>query len=162
MNLHETPSFDLGVPADSTKYKRSKLTRKKLVFSNAANAALSLGFSKLPVHQLGSVIPALCIPGSSDACILSSPTSCSSMLQDCTFIVTVSADSLTTSVNGLSFLPDTGDDDELETATSTTNDRWFQNRFNEFLVHINHKPFYSSIGMYSWEVLGMDLLPRFF
>jgi hypothetical protein len=113
------------------------------------------------VHQLGSVSPS-CIPGSSDACILSSPTSCSSMLQDCTSIVTVSADPLTASVHGSSFLPDTGVDDELETAASAANDRWFQNRFNKFLVHINHEPFYSSIGMYSWEVLGTDLLPRFF
>jgi hypothetical protein len=100
------------------------------------------------VHQLGSVSPS-CIPGSSDACILSSPTSCSSMLQDCTSIVTVSADPLTASVHGSSFLPDTGVDDELETAASAANDRWFQNRFNKFLVHINHEPFYSSIGMYS-------------
>jgi hypothetical protein len=48
-----------------------------------------------------------------------------------------------------SFLPDTGDDDEIETAAFVANDRWFQNRFNEFLVHIKHVPFFPSISMYS-------------
>jgi hypothetical protein len=60
-------------------------------------------------------------------------------------------------------MPDTGKDDEdVESAASAANDRWFQNRFNEFLTHINHEPLYQSLIEYSWEVLGTDLLPRFF
>lgn len=96
-----------------------------------------------------------------DSCV-PNHDSCSSMLQNCTTIMNVSTDPVTTSVHESSFLPDIGDNDDLETATSAANDRWIQNQFNEFLIHIKHEPFYPSIGMYSWESLGTDLLPRFF
>jgi hypothetical protein len=148
MNMLDTPSFDFGIPANSTKHKRRKLTRKKLVFSNAADATLSLGFSKQPVHQLESCSPDSCISYSSASCILSNPILSISMLQDCTSIVNVGP-SWSASVHVSSFLPDTGDDDEIETAAFVANDRWFQNRFNEFLVHIKHVPFFPSISMYS-------------
>jgi hypothetical protein len=125
MNMLDTPSFDFGIPANSTKHKRRKLTRKKLVFSNAADATLSLGFSKQPVHQLESCSPDSCISYSSASCILSNPILSISMLQDCTSIVNVGLSSAFVHVS--SFLPDTDDDDEIETAASIANDRWFHN-----------------------------------
>jgi hypothetical protein len=51
-----------------------------------------------------------------------------------------------------SFLPDTGEDDaNVENAASAANDKWFQNRFNEFLVHIKHEPLLPALHTYSWE-----------
>jgi hypothetical protein len=59
-------------------------------------------------------------------------------------------------------LLDTGaDDDDVESVASAANDKWFQNQFNEFLLHIKQEPFYPSLFMYSWEQLGIDLLPDF-
>jgi hypothetical protein len=89
MNMLNTPNFDLCIPADSTKRKKRKLTRKKLVFSNATDASLSLSFFKQPVQQLESCSPDSCIFGSSASCILSSLVPSIPMLQDCTSIVNV-------------------------------------------------------------------------
>ena len=60
------------------------------------------------------------------------------------------------------FLPDTVDDDDFESGASAANDKWCQNRFNEFLAHINHVPLFPLMFMYSWEELGSNLLPHFF
>jgi hypothetical protein len=146
----DSPSFDLGIPLDYSKWKRTKRTkpivRKKLAFTNVHNATLSLGISKQPAN----VFLAL---GSDIFSCVSDPAS--------TF--DVSNMPLVASSSPSVSLPDTGEDDEdVESAASAANDRWFQNRFNEFLIHINHKPLYQSLYEYSWEVLGTDLLPRFF
>jgi hypothetical protein len=59
------------------------------------------------------------------------------------------------------FLLDTRDNDDVESVASAANDKWFQNRFNEFLAHINHVPLFPSIFMYLCKQLGTNLLPRF-
>jgi hypothetical protein len=50
----DSPSFDLGIPLDCSKRKHTKRTkpivRKKPAFTNAHDAALSLGISKQPAN----------------------------------------------------------------------------------------------------------------
>jgi hypothetical protein len=142
------PSFDLGILLDPTKQKRMKReVKKKLTYMNAYDAALNLGFAN---H------------GTS----LSSPDSSAYFphLQDSdrASIVDVYGNALAVSSVPFSFFLDTGDEDDKRSAASTANDRWFQNRFNEFLLHIKYEPFFPSLYMYSWEELGSNLLPRFF
>jgi hypothetical protein len=86
-----------------------------------------------------------------------------SHFSDLASVINVSAMPLASSDSPSSFLPNTSEDDkDVESVALAANDRWFQNRFNEFLVHINYEPLYQSLYEYLWEVLGTDLLPRFF
>jgi hypothetical protein len=57
------------------------------------------------------------------------------------------------------FLPSTGDVYDVKSIVSTTSNKWFQNRFNEFLAHINHMPLFPLMFMYLQEELGANLLP---
>ena len=146
----DSPCFDLGIPLDCLKRKRVKRTKpivqKKLAFMNAHDATLLLGISKQPANvflALGFDIFS-CVPDHASA-------------------IDISNMSLVASGSPSLFLLDTSEDDEdVENVVSAANDRWFQNRFNEFLIHINHKPLYQSLYEYSWEVLSIDLLPCFF
>ena len=60
------------------------------------------------------------------------------------------------------FLPNIRCDDEEEWPTSLANNRWFQKKFNEWIVFAKHQSLQEYLWMYSWKELGQDLLPCFF
>jgi hypothetical protein len=121
----DTPSFDLGIPPDVIK---GKCCKRKLLFRSATDAALSLGFPEQPMRC--------------SICSLVSPVH-----GDCFPVFDVSGEPVS-STPPYSFLPDTVDNDDVESAASAANDKWCQNRFNEFLVHINHVPLFPLMFMY--------------
>jgi hypothetical protein len=141
------PSFDLGIPLDSTKRKHTKHeVKKKLTCTNAYDTVLNLGFVNQGISC--SLDSSAYFPRLQDS--------------DRASIVDVSGNALAVFSVPCSFLPDTGDEDDERSVASAANSRWFQNRFNEFLLHIKHEPFFPSLYMYSWEELGSNLLLRFF
>jgi hypothetical protein len=144
----EVLSFDLGISLDPAKRKRtSHYVRKKLSFTNAHDAALTLGISG-ESSALGS------------QCTSNSPVDVLYSFSPSDALIVSSTESIPIVP---SFLLDTGEDDaEVESVASAANDKRFQNRFNEFLVQIKYEPLLPALHMYSWEQLGTDLLPRFF
>ena len=131
---------------------RKRQSKRPKVFDR--QSALNLGFFSRELNSCANIIELCAEPLQLVACSI--PVSIS--LYDCPGR-SVETESI---CNLLAFLPDFGDHDEEDTPASNAMDRWFQNRFNDWLKHVNHEPSCPNVYEYDWQMLGDNLLPFFF